>query len=167
MVIVTSSAIDCDVISKMKTEQVRHGNDGKRSLFLSLFMNSLCCVRNKIMYVLLWQTVSVLTRVLFWYLFPSLLRNWGYKHQNNPLVSTEKVCCSRIYIILYIFIVIIIVFTFIISKYISLNERFVNFDWNFVRYVPHGLIDNDSALFQGNGRVPSAHYLKQCWLRST
>ena len=43
LVIVTSSPIDCDVISK--------------------------------------------TRVLFWCLFPSLLRNSGNKHQNNPLVS--------------------------------------------------------------------------------
>ena len=56
-------------------------------LVLASFMGSLCRVRNKIMYVLLWRTVYVLTRVLFWCLFPSLLRNSGNKHQNNPLVS--------------------------------------------------------------------------------
>ena len=53
-------------------------------------MDSLCRVRNKI-----------ITRVLFWYLFPSLLRNSGNKHQNNPLVSTETVRDSSTYIILY------------------------------------------------------------------
>ena len=51
---------------------------------LSSFMDSLCRVRNKIMYVLSWRTVYALTsyRVLFWCLFPSLLRNSGNKHQN-------------------------------------------------------------------------------------
>ena len=54
------------------------------------------------MYVLLWRTVSALTRVLFQSLFPSLLRNLGNKHQNNPLVSAETVRHSNTYIILYI-----------------------------------------------------------------
>ena len=54
------------------------------------------------MYVLSWRTVSVLTQVLFWYLFPSLLHNSGNKHQNNPLVSVEKVRHSSTYIILYL-----------------------------------------------------------------
>ena len=55
------------------------------------------------MYVLSWRTVSALTRVLLWYLFPSLLRNSGNKHQNNPLVSTETIRHSSSYIILYLF----------------------------------------------------------------
>ena len=55
------------------------------------------------MCVLSWQTVSVLTRVLFCYSFPSLLRNSGYKHQNNPLGSAETVRHMSTYIILYIF----------------------------------------------------------------
>ena len=54
-------------------------------------MDSLCRVRNTIMYVLSWRTVSALTRVLFWYLFPSLLRNSRNKHQNNPIVSAETI----------------------------------------------------------------------------
>ena len=54
------------------------------------------------MYVLSWQIVSVLTWVLFWRLFSSLLRNSGYKHQNNPLVSTKTVRHSSTYIFLYI-----------------------------------------------------------------
>ena len=62
-------------------------DDVWRSSFLASFMDSLCRVRNKIIYVLLWRTVYALTRVLFWCLFPSLLRNSGNKHQNNPLVS--------------------------------------------------------------------------------
>ena len=68
-------------------------------------MDSLCRVRNIIMNVLVWRTVSVLTRVLFWYLFTSFLRNSGNKHQNNPLVSTETVHHSSTYITgsLYLF----------------------------------------------------------------
>ena len=54
-------------------------------------MDSLCRVRNKIMYVLSWLTVSAPTRVLFLYLFPSLPRNSGNKHKNNPLASAETV----------------------------------------------------------------------------
>ena len=98
----TSSAIDCDVISITKTKRVRHGDDVYNSLFVWSFMDSLCRVRNKIMYVLSWRTVSALTRVLFWFLFPSLLRNSGNKHQNNPLVSAETIRHSSAYIILYI-----------------------------------------------------------------
>ena len=47
------------------------------------------------------QTVSALTRVLFWCLFLSLLRNSGNKHPNIPLVSAETVRQSSTYIILY------------------------------------------------------------------
>ena len=68
---------------------------------LSLFMDSFCCVRNKIMYVLSRRTISAPTRVLFWCLFPSLLRNSGNKHQNNPLMIAETVRHSSTYIILY------------------------------------------------------------------
>ena len=61
------------------------GEDLKRLSFLSSFMDSLCRERNKIMYILSWWNVSALIQVLFWCLFPSLLRNSGNKHQNNPL----------------------------------------------------------------------------------
>ena len=54
------------------------------------------------MYVLSGRTDSVLTRVLLWCLFPSLLRNSGNKHQNNLLVSAETVRHSCTYIILYV-----------------------------------------------------------------
>ena len=66
LVIVTSSTSDCDIISR------RYGFEVWRSSFLSSFLSSLCHVRNKIMYVLSWRTISALTRVLFWCLFPSL-----------------------------------------------------------------------------------------------
>ena len=39
-------------------------------------------------------------RVLFLQLFPSLLRNSGNKHKNNPVVSAETVRHSKTYIIL-------------------------------------------------------------------
>ena len=55
------------------------------------------------MYVLSWRTVSALTRVLFWYLFPELRSNSGNKHQNIPLGSAEAVRHSSTYIILYLF----------------------------------------------------------------
>ena len=70
--------------------------------FLTSFMHSLCCVRNKIMYVLAWRAmIYVLTRVLFWCLFPSLLCNLG--NQNSPLVSAQIVRHSGTNIILYEF----------------------------------------------------------------
>ena len=56
----TSAAVDCDVINRMKTERMRHGDGVQSSSFLSSFMNSLYCARNKIMYVLSWRTVSAL-----------------------------------------------------------------------------------------------------------
>ena len=98
----------CDVISN---RLLRHQQNEKQAsetwgrcvkiVVLSSFMEPLCRVRNKIMYVLSRWTVSALTRVLIWCLFPSLLRNSGNKHQNNPLVSAETVRHSSTYIILY------------------------------------------------------------------
>ena len=74
----------------------------ERDTTISSFMDLLCRVRNSIMYVLSWGTVSATTRVLLLYLFPSLLLNSENKHQNNPLVSAETVRHSSTYIILYI-----------------------------------------------------------------
>ena len=102
LVIVTSSTIYCDVIRRTQTQRVRHGVDVWRSSFSSSFLSSLYRVRNKIIYVLSWWTVSSPTRVLFWCLFPSLLRNSGNKHQNNPFVSTEANSHSSTYIGIYI-----------------------------------------------------------------
>ena len=52
-----------------------------------IFTDSLCRVRNTIMYVLSWRTVYALTRVLSWLSLVSLLRYSENKHQSNPLVS--------------------------------------------------------------------------------
>ena len=44
-----------------------------------------------------WRTVSALTRVLFLYLFPSLLRNSGNKHKNERAIGDcvlAKICHS-------------------------------------------------------------------------
>ena len=74
----------CDVISNrlwrhQQNENRASGTRGRcvKIVVLSSFMDTLCRVRNKIMYALSWWTVSMLTRVLFWCLFPSLLRNSG------------------------------------------------------------------------------------------
>ena len=54
--------------------------DMDRSVRIVVFIGSLCRVINEIMYELWWRTVYAPTRVLFWCLFPSLLR----KHHINP-----------------------------------------------------------------------------------
>ena len=54
------------------------------------------------MYVLEWRTVSVITRGLFWCLFPELRSNEGNLHQNNTWLSTETVCHESTYIILFL-----------------------------------------------------------------
>ena len=84
----------CDVIADRlwrHQQNVMRASETRGScvkiLVLASFMDSLCRVRNKIMYVLFWRTVYALTRLLFGCLFPSLLRNSGNKHRINPLVS--------------------------------------------------------------------------------
>ena len=52
--------------------------------------------------VLKWRTVSVLTRGLFWCLFPELRSNDGNKHQNNTRVSAETVGRKSTYIISFL-----------------------------------------------------------------
>ena len=98
----------CDVISNRLWRHQQNGNRVSETLgrcvrivTLSSFMDSLCRIKNKIMYVLWWRTVSALTRVLFWCLFPSLLLNSGNKYQNSLLVSAQKVRHSSTYTILY------------------------------------------------------------------
>ena len=102
----------CDVIANglwRHQQNVKWANETQglcvKILVLASFMDSLCSVKNKIMYVLLWRTVYALTRVLFWCLFPSLLHNSGNKHQNNPLVSAWTVRHVSTYIILYLLMV--------------------------------------------------------------
>ena len=82
----------CDVISSWLWRHQQNENRASETrgrcvkiVVLSSFMDSFCLVSNTIMYLLSWRTISGLTRVLFWYLFPSLLRNSGNRHQNNSL----------------------------------------------------------------------------------
>ena len=56
----------------------------------------------RIMHVLECWAVSVLTRGLFWCLFPELWSNEGYKYQNNMQVSTETARHVNTYIILFL-----------------------------------------------------------------
>ena len=93
-----SSEIDCDVIIGIKTEQVRHrGND--RHFYHHLWIHYV--VRNKIMHVLSWRTVSAPTQVLFCVYFPRCSATREITHKNNPLMSTETVRHLSTYIILY------------------------------------------------------------------
>ena len=92
----------CDVIRNRLWRHQQNENRASvtwgrcvKTVVLSSFMPSLCHVRNKIMYVISWRTVSALTRVLFWCLFPSLLRNLGNKHQNERAIGDcvlAKIC---------------------------------------------------------------------------
>ena len=111
----------CDVMSNRLWRHQQNENRASETrgrcvklVVIYSFMDSLCRVRIKIIYVLSWRTVSALTRVLFCYLFPSLLRNSGNKRQNNPLVSAETIRHSSTYIILSLSFEII--FTKIISS---------------------------------------------------
>ena len=101
----------CDVISNRLWLHQQNENRASETrgwcqkiVVLSSFMDSLCRVWNKIMYVRSWRTGSVLTRVLCWCLFPELRRNSGNKQQNDHLVSAETVRHSSTYINFYILI---------------------------------------------------------------
>ena len=89
LVIVTSSGIICDIISRLKTEWARHGDNVCRSSFISSFMYLLCHVRNRIMDVLLWQILSALTLVIFWCLFILLLFYKAHMFINPQYVYSQ------------------------------------------------------------------------------
>ena len=99
----------CDVISNrlwrhQQNEDRASETQGRyiKIVVFVIIMDTICHVRNEIMYALSPRPVSALTRVLFLCLFPSLLHNSGNKHENNPLVSAETVRYSSTYIILYV-----------------------------------------------------------------
>ena len=84
--------ISCDVISRIQNRTSETQIQcGKIAYFISIYV-SISCVRNEIMYVLLWPTVYVLTPALFWYLYPSLFCNLENRHQN---ISHEHINSSR------------------------------------------------------------------------
>ena len=96
--IVSQLSGHCDVISnrlwRHQQNEIRAGGTRERCVTIAVllsFMDSLCRVRNEMMYVLSWQTVSALTPVLLWCLFYSLLCNTGNKHQNT--VSCVNTIC--------------------------------------------------------------------------
>ena len=115
----TSSAIDSGV-SRTETELARHGDDVWISSFLSSFIGALCRVRNEIMYLLSWLTLSALTRVLFLCVYPELRSNEGNKHKRNPVVSAETVRHPSAYIIPYIYIIYIYIYIYIYTNYVGI-----------------------------------------------
>ena len=69
----------CDVINNLLWLHQQNVNLAREArsrclkiVVLSSFLSSLCRVRNRIMYVLSWRTVSALTRVFFWCLFTTI-----------------------------------------------------------------------------------------------
>ena len=99
----------CDVISSRLWRHQQNDNRAgetrgrcvKIVVFIVIYGFVMSCKKWNNVYTLV-TNCSVLTRVLFGVLFPSLLRNSGNKHQNNPLVSVETVRHSSAYIILYV-----------------------------------------------------------------
>ena len=128
---------NCDVISNRLW---RHQQNDRAN---ETFMDSLCCVRHILMYVLSCRTASAPTRVSIMCLFPSLLRNPGNKHKNNLFVSAETVRHSSTYIILYLHVTIRIIMKgciihqssyFIIAIILKLTAWFLIYHRSNVRY---------------------------------
>ena len=87
------------IISRTKTERVRHEDNVWRSSFLSSFMDTLCHVKkNNNVCTLVTNCLCVHSSVILVFISHN-------KKQNNPLVSTETVRHSSTYIILYFFLV--------------------------------------------------------------
>ena len=98
LIIVTSSTIDCDIISRTKTEA--QGRGVKLAVFIVIDRFVMSCKKSNNVCILVTNVFAL--RALFLYLFPSLLRNSGNKHKNNPLVSAETVRHSSMYNIPYL-----------------------------------------------------------------
>ena len=98
----TSSAIDCDVISRTRTERMRHGDDMWRSSFLSAFMDSLCRIRKKMMFVLEWQTVFCAHERIILVFILRVAQKLGNIYQNN-LPWAHKQFATRVYIFVSIY----------------------------------------------------------------
>ena len=94
----------CDLIAnrlwRRHQQNVKRASQTRGWCDFSVIYGLVVSCKNKIMYVRLWRTIYALTRVLFWCLFPSLLRN---KHQNNPLVTAWTGRHASTYIILYLY----------------------------------------------------------------
>ena len=119
----------CDVINNRLWRHQQNENRASETRWwcvkivvcIVIYLDSLRRVRNKLMYVLPWRTVSALTRVLFRCLFYN-------KHQNNPLASAGSVRHSSIYIILDIltfkssFGVIYIIFALFLGSFTTISH---------------------------------------------
>ena len=103
----------CDVISNRLWHRQQNGNRSSETrgrcvkivVFIVIYGLVMSCKKWNNVCTLLTKCIW-LTRVLFCYSFPSLLRNSGNKHQNNTLMSSEAVRHSSTYIILYVLIII-------------------------------------------------------------
>ena len=114
LVIVKSSAIECDVNREVQTQ-------GRcvKIVVLSSFKDSSCRVRNKVMYVL---SIHALTRVLIWCLFPPLCATleintkitlpWAHKLLATRVHTLYIILC----IILYVYIIYHIIYIYIFSR---------------------------------------------------
>ena len=94
---------DCHLAYQPVRQPIALSTSQTTAAYMMEMSQSKLCINIKgIMYVFKWRTVSVLTRGLFWCLFPELLRTSGNKHQNNTWVSTETVRHKSAYIILFV-----------------------------------------------------------------
>ena len=101
----------CDVIRNRLWRHQQYVNRASetrglcvKTVILSSFMDSLCCVGSRIMYALTSWAVYALTRlrVLFWCLFPSLLCNLGI-NTKITLSWAHRQFATQIHTLFYIY----------------------------------------------------------------
>ena len=104
-VIASQLSCHCDVISNWLWRHHQNENQASetrrrcvkiKSSFLSPFMDSLYRVRNEIVYVLSWRTVSALTRALFcfatWEINTKFTRSWALKQFVTRVLTLFFIC---------------------------------------------------------------------------
>ena len=98
----------CDVISnrvRRHQQNVNRANDTrdrcvKILVFIVIYAFVLSC-KNNLIYVLSWRPIYALTRVLFWCLFPSLLRN-SRKNAKITLVWANNLFTTGVHALFFI-----------------------------------------------------------------
>ena len=95
-------------------------------------MDSLCCVRNKIMYVHLWRTVSALTRVLFWCLFPSLRINTKITSRERWNSSSLEYIHYSLYLRDWFYIEVWTTWWTFCKSHFQAQSNYLYFDSNFI-----------------------------------
>ena len=128
--IASQLSVQCDVINNWLWRHQQNENQWytgmiwKYRRFFSTFIDSLYRVRNKITYVLSWRAVSALTRMLFWCLFPSLLRN----SENGPKITLSwalKPFVTRVHALFSIYVMLGFTYAYVYACMISVTFHII------------------------------------------